>query len=69
MSIYSSQEKKSIPLPQTSNSKTPTWGQIKKLTIEGEKLVRDHHYPLNAATLFVAIMADLQQVVILLGDK
>ena len=27
--------------PRTNKAKRPTWGQLKKLTIEGEKMVKE----------------------------
>ena len=32
---------RSEPAPRTNKAKPPTWSQLKKLTIEGEKLVKE----------------------------
>ena len=47
---------RSEPAPRTNKAKPPTWGQLKKLTIEGEKLVKEQGQPLTSATLFLAML-------------
>ena len=44
------------PAPRTNKAKPPTWDQLKKLTIEGEKLVKEQGQPLTSATLFLAML-------------
>ena len=44
------------PAPRTNKTKPPTWDQLKKLTIEGEKLVKEQGQPLTSATLFLAML-------------
>ena len=39
------------PAPRTNKAKRPTWGQLKKLTIEGEESVKEQGQPLTSATL------------------
>lgn len=57
MVIQDPPEKKTKPTNKTPNSKIPTRGQIKRLSGEGEKLVRGQHYPVTPTTLSVAMMA------------
>ena len=45
------------PVPRTNKAKPPTWGQLKKLTIEGEELVKEQGQPLTSATLFLAVLS------------
>ena len=45
------------PAPRTKKAKPPTWGQLKKLTIEQEKLVKEQGQPLTLATLFLAMLS------------
>ena len=40
--------------PRTNKAKPPTWGELKNLTIEREKLVKEQGQPLTSATLFLA---------------
>ena len=45
------------PVRRTNKAKLPTWGQLKILTIEGEKLVKEQGQPLTSATLFLAMLS------------
>ena len=49
--------KRSEPAPRTNKGKPLTWRQLKKLTIEGEKLVKEQGQPLTSATLFLAMLS------------
>ncbi|XP_070283037.1 endogenous retrovirus group K member 6 Env polyprotein-like [Myotis yumanensis] len=46
-------------LPRTRNTSPPTWGQVKRLCQEGERLVTAHGKPCTSSTLFVAMLAIL----------
>ena len=47
----------SEPTPRTNKAKPLTWGQLKKLTTEREKLVKEQRQPLTSATLFLAMLS------------
>ena len=43
--------------PRTNKTKPPTWGELKKLTNEREKLIKEQGQPLTSATLFLAMLS------------
>uniref|UniRef100_A0A5F9CUV8 Rec21/ENK19 domain-containing protein n=1 Tax=Oryctolagus cuniculus TaxID=9986 RepID=A0A5F9CUV8_RABIT len=45
------------PAANTKKTTPPTWGQIKKLILEVEKLVEQQQQPGTATTLFLAMLA------------
>ena len=47
----------SEPTPRTNKAKPLTWGQLKKLTTEREKLVKEQRQPLTSATLFLVMLS------------
>nr|XP_023404925.1 endogenous retrovirus group K member 19 Env polyprotein-like isoform X2 [Loxodonta africana] len=54
---------------QTIAAEPPTWGQLKKLTHLAHILTVDQHIPVNAGTLFVAMLAIIScQVCVVMAD-
>ena len=47
----------SEPAPRTNKAKPLTWGQLKKLTTEREKLAKEQGQPLTSAALFLAMLS------------
>ena len=47
----------SQPAPRTNKAKPLTWGQLKKLTTEREKLAKEQGQPLTSAALFLAMLS------------
>ena len=45
-----------VPLPRTWGAPLPTWGQIKKLTNEGEKMLEQTGQAKTATNLFLAMI-------------
>ncbi|KAI5933706.1 Endogenous retrovirus group K member 8 Rec protein [Manis javanica] len=46
-----------VPLPRTQKVNPPTWGQLKKITQEAEKIIQLTGQARNASNLFFAVIA------------